>query len=133
LRRRIIKFGKIRAAFVCAALIALYSASASAWENVSIHDLELFGESDDRTSGIEARGAFMSSQNFYFERVVFQGFTADLTPTPCRSAITVGNSITSNSITAVLSTTATRAFSDVTIRMESRRQYVYESETHRDR
>ena len=43
-------------------------------ENISIHDLELFGESDDRTSGIEAVGAFMSSQNFYFERVVFQGF-----------------------------------------------------------
>jgi len=43
-------------------------------ENISIHDLEMFGESNDRTSGIEAVGAFMSSQNFYFERVVFQGF-----------------------------------------------------------
>jgi hypothetical protein len=43
-------------------------------ENISMHDLELFGESDDRTSGVEARGGFMSSQNFYFERVVFQGF-----------------------------------------------------------
>lgn len=43
-------------------------------ENISIHDLELFAESDDRTSGIEARGAYGSSQNFYVERVVFQGF-----------------------------------------------------------
>jgi hypothetical protein len=43
-------------------------------ENISIRDLELFGESNEGTSGIEAVGAFMSSQNFYFERVVFQGF-----------------------------------------------------------
>ncbi len=43
-------------------------------ENVSMHDVELFGESDDRTTGIEAVGAYSSSQNFYFERVVFQGF-----------------------------------------------------------
>lgn len=43
-------------------------------ENVSIKDLELFGESFEDTYGIEAVGAFMSSQNFNFERVVFQGF-----------------------------------------------------------
>ena len=43
-------------------------------ENISIHDLELFGESDSGTSGIEAVGAYLSSQNFYIERVVFQGF-----------------------------------------------------------
>jgi hypothetical protein len=43
-------------------------------ENVNFTNLELFGESDNGTSGIEAVGAFLSSQNFYFERVVFQGF-----------------------------------------------------------
>ena len=43
-------------------------------ENVVVKDLELFGESNEGTSGIEAVGAFLSSQNFYFERVVFQGF-----------------------------------------------------------
>jgi hypothetical protein len=43
-------------------------------ENVSLHDFELFAESDDRTSGVEAVGAYLSSQNFYVERVVFQGF-----------------------------------------------------------
>ena len=43
-------------------------------ENVVVRDLELFGESNEGTSGIEAVGAFLSSQNFYFERVVFQGF-----------------------------------------------------------
>ena len=47
-------------------------------ENVSIQDLELFGESDDRTTGIEAVGAFLSSQNFSFERVVFQHFNRGL-------------------------------------------------------
>lgn len=43
-------------------------------ENISMHDIELFAESSDGTNGIEARGAYSSSQNFYFERVVFQGF-----------------------------------------------------------
>lgn len=43
-------------------------------ENVYIRDLELFGESFDETYGIEAVGAYLSSQNFYFDRVVFQGF-----------------------------------------------------------
>ncbi len=43
-------------------------------ENINFQDLELFSESDQGTSGIEAVGAFMSSQNFHFERVVFQGF-----------------------------------------------------------
>lgn len=43
-------------------------------ENVVIKDLELYGATNDNTSGIEAVGAFMSSQNFYFEHVVFQNF-----------------------------------------------------------
>lgn len=43
-------------------------------ENIVIKDLELYGESSAGTSGIEAVGAFTSSQNFYFERVVFQNF-----------------------------------------------------------
>lgn len=43
-------------------------------ENIVMKDLELFTENNENTSGIEAVGAFMSSQNFYFERVVFQGF-----------------------------------------------------------
>jgi hypothetical protein len=43
-------------------------------ENIVIKDVELFGESFQGTNGIEAVGAFMSSQNFYFERVAFQGF-----------------------------------------------------------
>ena len=43
-------------------------------ENVVIKDLELYSAATDKTSGIEAVGAFSSSQNFYFERVVFQNF-----------------------------------------------------------
>ena len=43
-------------------------------ENVVVKDLEIYGTTNDNTSGIEAVGAFMSSQNFYFERVVFQNF-----------------------------------------------------------
>lgn len=43
-------------------------------ENIVMKDLELFTENNENTTGIEAVGAFMSSQNFYFERVVFQGF-----------------------------------------------------------
>lgn len=43
-------------------------------ENIVIKDVELFGESSENTNGIEAVGAFNSSQNFYFERVVFHGF-----------------------------------------------------------
>ncbi|CAN5603997.1 hypothetical protein BH18ACI1_BH18ACI1_04000 [soil metagenome] len=43
-------------------------------ENIAIRDLELYGSSNENTSGIEAVGAFMSSQNFYFERVVFNNF-----------------------------------------------------------
>ena len=43
-------------------------------ENVVVKDLELLGATTDNTFGIEAVGAFTSSQNFYFERVVFQKF-----------------------------------------------------------
>ncbi len=43
-------------------------------ESVVIKDLELFTENNQNTSGIEAVGGFSTSQNFYFERVVFQGF-----------------------------------------------------------
>lgn len=43
-------------------------------ENVVVKDVELFAESNENTNGIEAVGAYTTSQNFYFERVVFQGF-----------------------------------------------------------
>lgn len=43
-------------------------------ENVVIKDVELYGASSEETYGIEAVGAFLSSQNFYFERVVFNNF-----------------------------------------------------------
>ena len=43
-------------------------------ENVVIKEVELFAESNENTSGIEAVGAFDTSQNFFFERVVFYGF-----------------------------------------------------------
>ena len=43
-------------------------------ENIVMKDLELFAENNENTIGIEAVGAYTSSQNFYFERVVFQGF-----------------------------------------------------------
>jgi len=43
-------------------------------EKVSISDLELNAQSNEGTSGIEAVGAYTSSQNFYFERVQFRNF-----------------------------------------------------------
>ncbi len=43
-------------------------------EKVVIKDIELFANSNDNTSGIEAVGAFNSSQDFYFERVSFSQF-----------------------------------------------------------
>ncbi len=43
-------------------------------ENIVVKDIELFAESNENTNGIEAVGAYNSSQNFYFERVVFNGF-----------------------------------------------------------
>ncbi len=43
-------------------------------ENIVIKDVELYAESNENTYGIEAVGAFISSQHFYFERVVFSNF-----------------------------------------------------------
>jgi hypothetical protein len=43
-------------------------------EVVSIRDIELYAQSNDRTYGIEATGAYYSSQGFNFDRVVFQNF-----------------------------------------------------------
>ena len=43
-------------------------------EKVNIKDIELFAESNENTFGIEAVGAFGSSQDFYFENVVFNSF-----------------------------------------------------------
>ncbi|MCY7377609.1 MAG: glycoside hydrolase family 55 protein [Pyrinomonadaceae bacterium] len=43
-------------------------------ESIAVKDVELFAESNENTNGIEAVGAFSSSQNFYFERVVFHSF-----------------------------------------------------------
>jgi hypothetical protein len=43
-------------------------------ENIVIKDLELYGASNENTYGFEAAGAFLSSQNFYFERVSFNNF-----------------------------------------------------------
>lgn len=43
-------------------------------ENIVMKDFELYTENNENTYGVEAVGAYMSSQNFYFERVVFQGF-----------------------------------------------------------
>ena len=43
-------------------------------EKVVIRDLELYAQSPQNTYGIEAVGAFISSQDFYFERVTFQNF-----------------------------------------------------------
>ncbi|MDM7922466.1 MAG: glycosyl hydrolase family 28-related protein [Pyrinomonadaceae bacterium] len=43
-------------------------------ENVTIRDLELYAQSNDGTSGIEAFGAYTTSQGFDFERVAFNNF-----------------------------------------------------------
>lgn len=43
-------------------------------ENVTIRDIELYAESSDGTSGIEAFGAYTSAQGFNFDRVVFNNF-----------------------------------------------------------
>lgn len=42
--------------------------------DIVMKDLELFTDNNENTYGVEAVGAYMTSQNFYFERVVFQGF-----------------------------------------------------------
>ncbi|MBX3245239.1 MAG: hypothetical protein KF685_12380 [Acidobacteria bacterium] len=43
-------------------------------EKVVFRDIELYAQSNDQTNGIEAYGAFQSSQGFDFDRVVFQNF-----------------------------------------------------------
>ncbi|MEO6588287.1 MAG: glycosyl hydrolase family 28-related protein [Pyrinomonadaceae bacterium] len=43
-------------------------------EKVVMKDIELYANSNDNTSGIEAVGAYNSSQDFYFERVTFSRF-----------------------------------------------------------
>lgn len=43
-------------------------------ENVTIRDIELYAQSNEGTNGIEAIGAFTSSQGFNFERVSFNNF-----------------------------------------------------------
>lgn len=43
-------------------------------EKVTLMDLELFAESQQKTYGIEAVGAWISSQSFHVERVTFQKF-----------------------------------------------------------
>ncbi len=44
-------------------------------ESIVMKDLELFTENTRSTSGVEAVGAYNSSQNFSFERVTFNGFS----------------------------------------------------------
>jgi hypothetical protein len=43
-------------------------------EKVTMSDVELYAQSNDGTSAIEAKGAYISSQDFYFERVLFNNF-----------------------------------------------------------
>jgi len=43
-------------------------------ERVTFRDIELYADSSQNTYGIEAVGAFMTSQGFIFERVVFNKF-----------------------------------------------------------
>ena len=43
-------------------------------EKVSFRDIELYSQSSEGTSGVEAYGAYISSQGFNFDRVTFQNF-----------------------------------------------------------
>ncbi|MGC2238435.1 MAG: glycosyl hydrolase family 28-related protein [Pyrinomonadaceae bacterium] len=43
-------------------------------EKIVIKDIELYAQSTDKTYGVEAVGAYTSSQDFYFERVAFTNF-----------------------------------------------------------
>jgi hypothetical protein len=43
-------------------------------EGVTIRDIELYAESNQNTSGVEALGAYNTSQGFLFERVSFNNF-----------------------------------------------------------
>ena len=43
-------------------------------EHVSFRDIELYAQSNDDTTAVEAYGAYISSQGFNFDRVTFQNF-----------------------------------------------------------
>ena len=43
-------------------------------ERVTVRDIELYAQSDENTYGIEAVGAFLTSQDFFFDRVAFTQF-----------------------------------------------------------
>src|SRR5688500_7947725 len=43
-------------------------------ENVTIRDIELYAQSNNETSGVEAVGAYTTSQGFIFDRVIFHNF-----------------------------------------------------------
>lgn len=43
-------------------------------EKVTISDIELYSQSNENTIAIEAMGAYISSQDFYFERLIFNNF-----------------------------------------------------------
>ncbi len=43
-------------------------------EHVTIRDIELYAQSNNGTSGVEAIGAYTSSQGFHFDRVTFNNF-----------------------------------------------------------
>lgn len=43
-------------------------------QRVAVRDIELISDSKENTYGVEAVGAFISSQDFYFERVAFTNF-----------------------------------------------------------
>jgi hypothetical protein len=43
-------------------------------EKVMVRDIELYAQSNDNTVAVEAFGAYNSSQDFYFERVIFHNF-----------------------------------------------------------
>lgn len=43
-------------------------------ENINFKDIELYAQNNNNTYGFEAVGAFISSQNFVFERVIFNNF-----------------------------------------------------------
>jgi hypothetical protein len=44
-----------------------------------VRDIELYAQSNDNTYGVEAMGAYNSSQDFYFERVIFHNFFRGIT------------------------------------------------------
>ncbi len=43
-------------------------------QNIVMRDIELFGEGNENTYGVEGVGAYNSAQDFYFQRVTFHNF-----------------------------------------------------------